>query len=272
MERKELFEHLIKNKETLIAQKKAEMKKADGFSFVQVADDVNYKATTTDKSVVYKANEPVAEDVDELKVVAVINTTNWMDSHKDVHLPGIWTKSLKENKNIMHLQEHELKFASIISDGDDLKAEAKDYTWRELGYDYEGKTQALVFTSKVRKDRNAFMFDQYKKGRVKNHSVGMIYVKLLLAINDKDYPAEYDAWGKYYPEIANKEFADATGYFWVVKEAKVVEGSSVPVGSNTATPTLDNNAKSEPPEGTQKEEPTEVTLTSEEIINRIKNF
>lgn len=267
---------MVDNKETLIAQKKAEMKKADGFMFVQVGEaadtDINYKSTTTDKATVYKANEPITEDVDELKVVAIINTTNWMDSHKDVHLPGIWNKSLKENKNIMHLQEHELKFASIIADGDDLKAQVKEYTWKELGYDYEGKTQALVFNSKVKKDRNKFMFDQYKGGRVKNHSVGMIYVKLLLAINDKDYPAEYDAWEKYYPEIANKEVADASGYFWAVKEAKAIEGSAVPLGSNTATPTLENNAKAEPSDDTHRKEPAVATLSSDEIINRIKNF
>ena len=83
------------------------------------------------------------------------------------------------------------------------------------------------------------MLNQYKQGNVKNHSVGMQYVKLIMAVNDEDYGAEFEAWEKYYPLIANKAEADAHGYFWAVKEAKVIEGSAVPIGSNRATPTLD---------------------------------
>ena len=105
------------------------------------------------------------------------------------------------------------------------------------------------------------MTDQYSKGRVKNHSVGMQYVKLLLAVNDEEYGAEYEAWEKYFPEVANKEAAEEKGYMWIVKEAKVVEGSAVPIGSNWVTPTLDNNAKNQPSEDTDKNdtEPSEDT-------------
>lgn len=132
-----------------------------------------------------------------------------------------------------------MSFAKIISKGKDLKATAKTYTWKELGFDFEGSTEALTFDSTVRAERNKQMFDLYRKGEVDNHSVGMRYVKLILAINDEEYGAEFDAWEKYYPEIANKETADAEGFFWAVKEAKVIEGSAVPLGSNFATPTLD---------------------------------
>ena len=75
----------------------------------------------------------------------------------------------------------------------------------------------------------------------------MQYVKLALAINDEDYETELAVWDKYYDKIANKNVADNTGYFWAVTEAKAIEGSAVPIGSNQATPTHD--IKVEPPEG-----------------------
>ena len=250
--KKELFEFLIENKQTLIAQKKAEIKHADGVLF----------GIVTDKS----ANKAVGNE-NEAQVKAIINTTNLMDSHKDVHIPGLWAKSLKENKNIMHIQEHKMSFDTIISDGVDLKAFTKEYKWKELGYAFEGSTEALVFDSTVKASRNPFMLKQYRDGNVKNHSVGMQYVKLVLCINDEDSGAEYEAWEKYYPMIANKSTADGYGYFWAVKEAKVIEGSAVPIGSNFATPTLDIK---EPLEGTQKE-PSKDTQRKTVFINLLKN-
>jgi hypothetical protein len=37
------------------------------------------------------------------------------------------------------------------------------------------ETEALVFNVEIDKDRNDFMFNQYAKGYVKEHSVGMRY-------------------------------------------------------------------------------------------------
>ena len=100
------------------------------------------------------------------------------------------------------------------------------------------------------------MFKQYSNGWVKNHSVGMRYVKIDLAINsesewDKD---EKELWDKYYPIVVNKEIADERGYFWVVSEAKVIEGSAVVMGSNSATPTLSVENKSEADNITSEQE------------------
>ncbi len=251
---KDLFQWLKQNKELLIVQKKALPKLGAGFGF-----DARLTTVLTSKAVARKEFSlvaPVATEQGVLKVIAVINTTNFMDTALDVHMPGLWAKSLSDNKMLMHLQEHDMAFAKIIADGKDLKAYTKAYSWKELGYDYKGKTEALVFESTVRKARNPFMYDQYEKGYVKNHSVFMSYVKMVLCINqpdDTDYGAEYEAWQKYYPEVANKETADSRGYFWAILEAKAIEGSAVPVGANVVTPTLSVDApKSEPPVGTPK--------------------
>ncbi len=225
--RKELFDFLVKNEQTLITQKKNAIKEADGFAFVPVGSgsEITNKAVSTTK--------------ESIEVVAVINTTNIIDSHLDLHLPKMWEKSLNENKMIMHVQEHKsYEFSKIIADGQDLKAYVKNYTWKQLGFNWEGNTQALMFKSTVKVDRNPFMFEQYAKGYVKNHSVGMRYVKISMCINDDDYQVQKENWDKYIKEAINPEFAESNGYFWAVHEAKVIEGSAVPLGSNFVTPTI----------------------------------
>lgn len=263
---KERIDFLVKNKLSIISQKKAVMKKADAFSFAVPIYDK--------KSQEYKANEPIKDinSLDSIKTKVVINTTNVIDSHMDLHIKGIWNKSLREAKNIMHLQEHQMKFDSIISDGNDLKAYAKEFEWSELGYNFEGNTQALVFESNIKADRNKSMFDQYAKGYVKNHSVGMQYVKLLLAVNDEDYKEEFDNWNKYIDLAINKEQAEEYGFFWVVPEAKVIEGSAVPIGSNQLTPTMENNMEpgnKSTPNNIEPSKDTQVLSKLNELLTKI---
>lgn len=245
--KRELFSFLKEKKELLYNQKKFDNKFGDGVVF---KNEIFSK-----KDNAFKAGVVVDPNIEELKVKAIINTTNILDSHDDVHLPGLWKKSLSENKMMLHLQEHNVAFDKIIADGNDLSAYTKTYTWKELGYNFEGKTEALVFESVVRKSRNQYMHSQYVNGYVKNHSVGMRYVKMVLCVNDSDdlgMQAEYEAWEKYFPEIVNKEVAEERGFFWAIKEAKVREGSAVPIGSNFATPTLETG-KGEPSNHSQDE-------------------
>ena len=156
-----------------------------------------------------------------------------------------------------------MSFDNIISDK--VKASTAEMTWKELGFNFAGKTEVLLFDSEIEKIRNPYMFEQYARGYVKNHSVGMRYVQLLLCINrdEKYYIEEKENWDRYIPEVANREDAEDAGYFWAVTEAKFIEGSAVPLGSNPATPTQsvkelsdepleDTRHDIEPPEGTQK--------------------
>jgi len=237
--KKELFKFLSENRDKLIAQKKAVKKEAD--CPVMVAPVLVHNGKISAHNILKDGSETVSVTLkDSLKVVCIINTTNFLDSHNDLHLPGMWNKSLQDNKMIMHVQEHDMQeFEKIIADGSELKAYTKRFKWSELGYSYSGETEALVFESTILKKRNEFMLNQYANGWVRNHSVGMYYVKMDFAINDEDYPNEYEAWKKYYPMIANPEVADERGYFWYILEAKCVEGSAVPLGSNICTPTLE---------------------------------
>lgn len=268
-DKKEMYSALIDNKDILIAQKKAQKKEVDCGVIVNPIIVRNKNNANKQDGVII---DPI--NINELKVVVIINTTNFLDKHGDVHLPGIWNKSLSENRMIMHLQEHEIEFDKIIADGEDLKAYVKNYTWAELGYNYPGVTEGLTFESTIRRKRNEFMLNQYANGWVRNHSVGMYYVKMDIAINDEDYPNEYEAWKKYYSQIANNEIADEKGYFWYVLEAKIIEGSAVPIGSNSATPTLDNGMKIEPLDGTQQkiepEKSTQKTIDYDYLLKNLK--
>lgn len=236
--KKELYKFLVDNQESLVAQKCSSIKEADGFGASAIL--------LTELGEKGFASKAIGSDVTEIKARLVINTTNILDSHGDVHIKGIWNKSVNENKRILHVQEHKSnQFDKIIASGDDLKASVKTYTWKELGYDAEGETEALVFDSTIKQDRNPYMFDQYAKGYVNNHSVGMQYVKVGLAVNDEDYPAQKALWDKHIVDVVNSKEAEAKGYFWVVPEAKALEGSSVPLGSNPITPTLELEPKEE---------------------------
>lgn len=260
--KKETVKFLVENKDLIIAQKKAVMKKADAVFHFKVNDTV-MDANKADISQIDLTN------TNALNVKAIINTTNIMDSHDDVHIPGLWTKSLQENQNIMHLQEHNLAFKYIISSKEDLSAYTKYYNWTDLGYNYSGQTQALEFDSNVKKSRNEFMFKQYANNYVDNHSVGMRYVKVFLAVNDPEYPEEFEVWNRYANSVVNLELAIEKGYFYAVTEAKIIEGSAVPIGSNHITPTRSVTPKIEEIE-TKLSEQEEEIKTLKEILNKIE--
>jgi len=262
--KQDLFRALIDNKKELISIKKSATKNADAVSFAYL--DTSVKIDTNKEDINSQIQSP-----ESLNVKVVINTTNFLDSHGDVHVSGIWNKSIKDNVTFLHLQEHEREFDKVITDS--ANGYVQSITWKKLGLPYEGKTDALIFESTIDKKRNEFMLNQYANGWVKNHSVGMRYVQLDMAVNSEaDFDKEEKAlWDEYYPIIANKEVADERGYFWVVKEAKIIEGSAVVMGSNSATPTLEN--KNEPLENTQENEPTEVTQEQKQLLqNLLKKF
>lgn len=250
----DMFKALIDNKKSIMALKKSTFKHSDGFSFSMI-DKVE------ENGEVIKANNPILlDDINEIKVKVVMNTIGLYDSHGDVHIKDIWKRTLSHSNKKLHLQEHKRSFDAVISN--DADAFVRNISWKSLGAEFEGSTQALVFESLVKESRNKEMFRQYKNGWVNNHSVGMQYVDFDICMNsDERWASDYkDNWEKYYNDVVNKEDVDAVGYFWAIKEAKLIEGSAVLFGSNSITPTLENNMKNaleapldnnEPPLGTQ---------------------
>jgi hypothetical protein len=256
----DLFKAIRENKDAIIATKRMQIKQADSIVTMPI-DEVATKSTNS------------SNDVNYLSAKLVINTTNLMDSHSDVHLKGIWNKSVKEAKNVLLLQEHKMTFDHIISDN--VKAAVQLMKWSDLGYKFDGDTEALVFDTTMTKERNPFMFTQYAKGYVKEHSVGMRYVKLDLALNSESKwdVEEKEVWDKYISQIVNKEQAEAQGYFWAVHEAKIIEGSAVVKGSNYATPviSIEPSADTQPKDAaarSQSHDSTTSTKTKSLSINK----
>ena len=248
--KEELFRYVKDNRDILIAEKKSATKTGDTVVF---GAEVERRLDAT------KGENGLSETAN-LKVKAVINTTNLFDSHYDVHIPGLWNKTLKDRRKTYHLQEHKMKFDHIITDK--VTPSVRMMKWSDLGCGFDGQTQALIFDSEIEKSRNEYMYDQYMKGYVDNHSVGMQYVTLFMCINSEDryYHEEKENWDKYYPQVANKKDVDEVGFFWAVTEAKLIEGSAVPIGSNYATPTL------------SVKEPSEDTLDSRKSTINIEDF
>lgn len=257
--KQELYKYLKENKADLMYQKKESIKFADSVLFSAIP--LQHKSINIDKSI------GGVEPPGVIKRRAIINTTKILDSHGDVHIDGIWDKTVKENTRMKHLQEHRMEFDKVISDKEDLKATTQTYSWKDLGVDAEGETEALVFDSTIKEERNSFMYKAYLKGDVDNHSVGMRYVKLAMAIDsdDEDYKEEKAEWDKHIDSIVNRDEAEAKGYFWPVYEAKAIEGSAVLMGSNPITPTL------EPKSFTQEEKPAAIDPIQLERFKKIIN-
>jgi len=267
--KEELHRFIIDNKEEFIAVKKMSIKHADAINYI-------IKENTTEAA---NKSEVQKEDATTLHVKAVINTTNIYDSHGDVHIDGLWKNSLNSKRKLYLLQEHKADFDHVISRK--VKATAEQMTFKELGYNYEGNTQALIFNAELSKEQNEKMFNRYKNNEVDNHSVGMMYVNLYLCIDSSEkWAAEEKAnYDKYITHVANKEDIQ-DGVFWAVTEAKLIEGSAVLFGSNPITPTLETESKTEietiavePSKDTQtkaEEEPIIITQTWADVLKALK--
>ena len=262
-EKKELFDYLVSNKKDLILQKK---------SMPIVSDVISLSvASVTKGGFASKMQEEVKEDIDVLRVKVVANTSGWMDSHSDVLLANSWNKSISERKQfIPHLHDHKHEIGAKVGEVVDIYPSELSYA--ELGIKGMGTTQALVFVTDIMKSYNEQVFNQYKLGKINQHSIGLQYVKMTLAINDEDYKDEFDAWNKYSDLVINKEQAEEKGFFWAVQEIKLIENSAVLFGSNEITPTLDNNVKTEPSADTQEKQSDETIAEDTVEIKRSRRF
>lgn len=241
--KRHIHKYIHDKQNIIIASKKSIIKQADIVDVISSYQIEKRRKEGLNKEFFDKELITQDDDLENgvIRRKVIINTTNIFDSHQDVHINGLWNKSLAEYDDRAHLREHKDGFVNVISDGDDLAAYTADFTFKELGFKYKGDTQALVFDSTIRKERNEFMYTQYLNGWVKQHSVGMHYVTVLPAIDNKDYATEFKTYKKYIDRIGNIKDVEANGFFFAIKEAKALEGSAVRRGSNPVTPTMNAN-------------------------------
>lgn len=247
---KDLCKFLVANKAALIAQKKSMP--------IKYADAVSYSPALYVKNsegVVKSIAEDIADNVESIRVKVVANAAYWCDSHMDVLLPNCWAKSIKERKGLIpHLHDHIHRLDAEI--GDVKNIYSQEVSLFDLGLNQEGSTQALIFETEVVKSYNEKVFNKYKTRRIKQHSIGLNYVSIELAVYDEESEKEFDFWNKHFEKVINKEFVLSQGYFWVIPEIKLLENSAVLFGSNELTPTLEVSDKStveQPSEDTEEQ-------------------
>jgi hypothetical protein len=227
--KKELFKELKLNEDKIISLKKAkEYKSAEkgqiSISGAYLKTDIANKAGL-DTKVGF--------------VYPVINTTRYMDDQDDVHLDGLWKKTLQEQTGkIFYLAEHSKKIDDVIAWPEDVKVFTQLIDWSFVGKDYQGQTEALIFEIDESKLKKQSALEAIKERRKVQGSVSMFYVKVNMAIDstDKEYSVNKAYFDSKIDLIANKDKALEQGYFFGVEEAKIgKEGSMVLFGANDAT-------------------------------------
>lgn len=228
----EMFKALKDNQSLIIDQKKSTIKFSDWL-------DLKVSHTKSDA-------EKVEGENTEIKIgdfiYPVINTTNFLDSHGDVHMDGIWDVSVSDQKNkVYYIINHDLELGKVIAYPEDVEPMLKTMNWTDLGRDFQGTTQALIFKVKLSSDGNQEAVKAIMAKRKLENSIRMRYIRVKLCINEPSqyYKEEYSNWNYYIGNVANKDKAEEEGYFFAVLEAQIYkEGSAVLYGSNEVTPIL----------------------------------
>ncbi|MEI2271822.1 hypothetical protein OHD16_06675 [Sphingobacterium sp. ML3W] len=259
--KKEMFKALKEQKEHIVALKKAAIKFTDPIGYA-IRESISTKEDNGVKTV----------GIGDY-VFPVINTTNFLDSHSDVHIDGIWDVSIKDQKGkIYYIINHDLELGKVIAFPGNVEAYVKTLEWSELGQPYSGKTQALIFKTKLTESANKDALNAIVNREPLENSVRMRYISMTLCIDDSsdEFKQEYENFYKYLAIIANKDKALEQGYFWAITEAAIhKEGSAVLFGSNEATPILytdpsddSQENKIDPPLSSQKVEAKESVKAS----------
>lgn len=261
--KEELFKALAENETFIHDAKKSQFYKSfeKGLQVVTDQKQIEKAFDATEKGIKFDSDY----------YYFVVNSANFLDSHRDVHADGNWNKSVKDQQGKVYLVfDHSLKRSDIIAMKKDVEMFTAKISWDMLGKNYDGETYSLIY--KVKKDKivNKEAKEWLEQGHELEASVRMQYVKIETAFNstNPDYSKKKEVYDTYYPQIANKEDFEEIEYFWVVKEAKnVMESSLVLFGSNSATGIINNENKSEADNITpETKEPSSDTQTKKRRI------
>lgn len=259
--KEDLFKALAENETLIVDAKKAQIYKSIDKGLQIVTDQKGIEKALT-------SEENKGLKFDDNYYYFVVNSSNILDSHNDMHVDGNWKKTVKEQQGKVYLVfDHTLKRSEIIAMQKDIEMLTAKIPFTLLGKNYEGESYCLIY--KVAKDKivNKEAKQWLEDGHKLEASVRMQYVNIETAFNtnDKDYSKQKETYDMYYPMIANKSDFEEIEYFWIVKEAKnVYESSLVLFGSNGATGLIQENKtdadiitpeiKNEPLQDTQIEE------------------
>jgi hypothetical protein len=274
--RNELFAFLKENKKALIAQKKAIKK-----DFYSAVPGPMYGVKDIGKDV-FEMKAPgdavIPDTATSLMVSAAANTSMWCDTGMDVLLKNAGKKSMKERKGMIpQIYDHKWSILSEIGDVKDIYYQ--ELPLRQLGLKQEGTAQVLTVDFECIKAYNPDVFEKYRLKKIKQHSIGIWYEDIQLAINapDDDYwEEEYKVWKKYIDQIINKELPESRGYFFAVSQFTLLENSAVLLGANFLTPTISTSEKEAtsdtPPESGTGSGPEPNAFNVDDYLKTVKFF
>lgn len=239
-----MFKAMAAHKRQILDAKKASLKNSDPVLYFMPGSPSAVKVGGETRKLEYGDT-----------IYPVINTINYLDSHDDVHLRGIWNKSVKEQAGqVYYIINHEFEIGKVISYPNEVELMIKEMTWADLGKDYGGSTEALIYGAKITDKSNQDFWKAARDGVALQNSVRMMYDEIGLAVNSTadEWAQEKANWDKWAPVVVNKERL-TQGYFFGVSKARIYkEGSAVLNGSNDVTPIL-------PEEPKQHIEPVQTT-------------
>lgn len=178
------------------------------------------------------------KDVDLTKrtVTGVFNSYFYIDADLDMLLPGAAKKSIQERgvgsnsgNKIKHLKDH--NWANVMARLDVLDEREVIINDKAL----QGIYHESFYPDTT--DSNDLLI-KIQEGLYDDRSIGFNYVKLVWAEKDSNNEDAVDNWNEFLPMAINPEKAEEAGFFWVVKEIKLWEGSDVAFGANALTPLL----------------------------------
>lgn len=231
-----LFKDLQANKQEILDFKKAQILKS-----CDKDNATNFKPILLSKSL----EQIKSFEVDNDYYYIAVNSTNILDSHSDLHVKGIWNKTVKEQQGKNYLvSDHKLEIDKVIAKSKDVEMFTAEVPFSTIGKEYDGTTEVLIY--KVAKDKiiNPLIKEWLDSGDEIQASVRMQYVSIDMALNSTDKRDVYEkkVYDEYIDKIANKSDFESIDYFFVVKDAKNVrESSLVLFGSNGATGLIQEN-------------------------------
>jgi hypothetical protein len=247
-------EEIIKNKMDLYGINKIYYKKNDN-AILQKRHSV--------LPIVSKSPIQLADD----EILAVINSCGVMDNHLDVSMNGSWTKTIQERGNqLKAVLDHTYKITSLFAENKGnmvIKMPILD-----LGYDKAGMTE--VWAMKIKPNSEEILM-KYQTGQITQHSAGLQYVKIRMAVNDESDEEGYKTWLSTIDQVINRDFAEEVGFYFPIDEQKAIEGSAVVFGSNPYTPAFTNKKSlenKEPLKNTPKVKPIDKVLL-QNLLNKI---
>ena len=193
-----LFDGLRNNIKEIINIKRAKIQKS-----VEKGSSVKCKVLDVNK--IDFSNKDFVKD-DNFYYIAV-NTTWILDSHIDLHVDGLWTKSAKERNRRNYLVDtHIMTMGTTLAKKEDVEILVENIPFSALGFNYKGNTQVLIY--KIPKNKlSKLAKDWIDEGYSIEASVKMQYVIIDFAMNSilEEDESSKKLYDEYINKIANKE-------------------------------------------------------------------